>query len=76
MAVIPGFKGGTLMTFLEQNVAQSSIVYTDGLKSFSGLEEAGLQHVPRSQPLHADLRKGTKSVVPLRTEPSATCSSD
>jgi transposase-like protein len=65
MAVIPDFKGDTLMAFLKQNVASGSIVYTDRLKSFTGLEEAGLQHVPRSQPLPTELRKGAKSVVPL-----------
>ena len=40
-------------------------MYTDGLKSFVGLEEAGFKHVPRSQPLRTELRKGTPSVVPL-----------
>jgi len=49
----------------KQNVAPDSTVYTDGLKSFTGLQEAGFQHVPRSQPLRIDLRKGAKSVVPL-----------
>ena len=48
-----------------QSVASGSTVYTDGLKSFTGLKEAGFQHVPRSQPLRTDLRKGAKSVVPL-----------
>ena len=65
MAVIPDFKSTTLMAFLKQNVAPGSTVYTDGLKSFTGLKEAGFQHVPRSQPLRTDLRKGVKSVVPL-----------
>src|ERR1039458_109894 len=65
MAVIPDFKSTTLMAFLKQNVAPGSTVYTDGLKSFTGLKEAGFQHVPRSQPLRTDLRKGAKSVVPL-----------
>src|SRR6202045_135558 len=65
MAVIPDFKSGTLIAFLKQNVAAGSTVYTDGLKSFTGLPEAGFQHVPRSQPLRIDLRKGAKSVVPL-----------
>jgi transposase-like protein len=65
MAVIPDFKSGTLVAFLRQNVAPDSTVYTDGLKSFTGLQEAGFQHVPRSQPLRIDLRKGAKSVVPL-----------
>jgi transposase-like protein len=65
MAVIPDFRGDTLLGFLQQNVAPGSVVYTDGLKSFTGLEEAGFRHVPRSQPLRADLQKGAKSVVPL-----------
>src|ERR1035441_959959 len=65
MAVIPDFKSTTLMAFLKQNVAPGSTVYTDGLKSFTGLKEAGFQHVPRSQPMRTDLRKGAKSVVPL-----------
>jgi transposase-like protein len=66
MAVIPDFKSTTLMAFLKQNVAPGSTVYTDGLKSFTGLQEAaGFHHVPRSQPLRIDLRKGAKSVVPL-----------
>ena len=42
-----------------------STVYTDGLKSFTGLKEAGFQHVPSIQPRPTDLRKGAKSVVPL-----------
>ena len=65
MAVIPDFKRTTLTTFLRQNVAPGSTIYTDGLKSFSGLQEAGFQHVPRNQPAPIELRKGTKSVVPL-----------
>jgi transposase-like protein len=65
MAVIPDFKRGTLIAFLKQNVAAGSTLYTDGLKSFTGLQEAGFQHVPRSQPLRIDLRKGARSVVPL-----------
>ena len=65
MAVIPDFKGATLLAFLKQNVAPGSTVYTDGLKSFTGLQEAGFQHMPRIQPLRGDLRKGAKSVVPL-----------
>ena len=61
MAVIPDFKSTTLTAFLKQNVAPGSTVYTDGLKSFTGLQEAGFKHVPRSQPLRIDLRKGAKS---------------
>jgi transposase-like protein len=65
MAVIPDFRSETLLAFLKDNVAPGSSVSTDGLKSFTGLKEAGFQHVPRSQPLRVDLRKGAKSVVPL-----------
>ena len=65
MAVIPDFKAVTLTTFLKQNVAPGSTLYTDGLKRFTGLQEAGFKHVPRNQPLRSDLSKGAKSVVPL-----------
>jgi len=65
MAVIPDFKGATLLAFLKDNVEPGSTVYTDGLKSFTGLQEAGFEHVPRIQPPKGDLRKGAKSVVPL-----------
>jgi len=65
MAVIPDFRAGTLIAFLRQNVALGSVVYTDGLKSFSGLGEAGFRHVPRIQPSRTDLHKGAKSVLPL-----------
>ena len=65
MAVIPDFKSSTLLAFLKQHVAVGSTVYTDGLKSFTGLQEEGYRHVPRTQPLRTDLRKGAKSVVPL-----------
>jgi hypothetical protein len=41
------------------------MIYTDGLKSFSGLLEAGFKHVIRNQPLRSELRKGAKSAVPL-----------
>src|SRR5258708_19116995 len=65
MAVIPDFRSATLIAFLKQNVEAGSTVYTDGLKSFTGLPEAGFQHVPRSQPLRIELRQGAKSAVPL-----------
>jgi transposase-like protein len=58
-------KAKTLITFLKQNVAPGSTVDTDGLKSFHGSQEAGFQHVSRSQPLRIELRRGAKSVVPL-----------
>jgi transposase-like protein len=65
MTVIPDFQATTLLTFIKENIAPGSTIYTDGLKQFTGLEEAGYQHVPRMQPLRADLRKGAKPVVPL-----------
>lgn len=65
MAVIPDFKATTLIGFIKQNVTPGSTVYTDGLKTFTGLEEGGFKHIARPQPLRIDLRKGAKSVVPL-----------
>lgn len=65
MAVIPDFRSETLLAFLKSHVTPGSTVYTDGLKSFTGLREAGFEHVPRIQPRPLDLRKGAKSVVPL-----------
>ncbi len=65
MGVIPDFKTTTLKAFIKQNVTPGSTIYTDGLKSFAGLEESGYHHIARTQPLRTELRKGTKSVVPL-----------
>ena len=65
MSVIPDFKAATIIPFLTQNVAPGSTIYTDGLKSFAGLSEAGFKHVARNQPLRSELRKGAKSAVPL-----------
>jgi transposase-like protein len=65
MGVIPDFRGATLTAFIKENVAPGSTIYTDGLKSFTGLEEAGFRHVSRPQPLRSAMRKGAKSVVPM-----------
>ncbi len=65
MEVVPDFKSTTVLGFLKRNLKAGATVYTDGLKSFVGLEEAGFKHVPRSQPLRTELRKGVSSVVPL-----------
>jgi transposase-like protein len=65
MEVIPDFRSVTLNGFVQHNVAPGSAIYTDGLKSFAGLEQAGFRHIPRTQPLQSDLRKGQKSVAPL-----------
>lgn len=65
MAVIPDFKSATLTAFIKQNIATGSTLYTDGLKTFTGLNEAGFTHIPGTQPQRTELRKGAKSVVPL-----------
>ena len=65
MKVIPDFKSSTLIAFLKQNVEPGSTVHTDGLKSFTGLREAGFKHVFHTQPRPIELRQGAKSVVPL-----------
>jgi transposase-like protein len=65
MSVILDFKAATIRSFLTQNVTAGSTIYIDGLKSFSGLLEAGFKHVVRNQPLRSELRKGAKSAVPL-----------
>src|SRR5260221_8576779 len=61
----PDFKNTTLLAFLKQNVMAGSTVYTDGLKTFAGLQEACFEHVTRTQPLRIELPKGAKSVLPL-----------
>jgi transposase-like protein len=58
-------QAATVIPFLTRNVAPGSTIYTDGLKSFSGLPGAGFKHVARTQPLRSELRKGAKSAVPL-----------
>jgi transposase-like protein len=65
LAVIPDFKATTLNAFIKRNLTPGSTIYTDGLKSFSDLEESGYHHLARIQPLRTDLRKGAKSAVPL-----------
>ena len=65
MAVISDFKATTLLAFLKEHVASGTTVYTDGLKSYVGLKEAGYQHVARIQPTRVALRKAAQSAVPL-----------
>jgi hypothetical protein len=65
MAVIPDFRTTTVNRFITRNIAPASLICTDGLKSFSGLQEIGFQHVPRTQPLRTEFRRGAQSVVPL-----------
>ncbi len=65
MEVIHDFTGATMNDFVIRNVALGSTIYTDGLGGFAGLAKIGFNHVPRTQPLRTDLRKGAMSVVPL-----------
>lgn len=65
MEVIPDVKETTILDFVRRNIETGATIYTDGLKSFSGLADAGYKHVPRTQPSRLRLRRGAKSVVPL-----------
>jgi transposase-like protein len=65
MAVIPDFTQATMRAFVRQHIAPGSTLYTDGLKSYQGLQIAGVRHVPRTQPTRTELRRGVPSVVPL-----------
>ncbi len=73
--MIPDFKAITIISFLTQNVTPGSTIYSDGLKRFVGVSEAGFKHVARTQPLRSELRKGAKSAVPLADQAIGTCSS-
>jgi transposase-like protein len=64
MAVIPDFKATTLSGFIQQHITPGSTLYTDALKSFTGLDKAGYRHIARTQPKTTQLRKGAQSVVP------------
>ena len=65
MAMIPDFKATTLSGFIQQHIAPGSTIYTDALKSFTGLDKVGYRHIARAQPKTTELRKGAKSVLPL-----------
>lgn len=65
LAVLPDVKQATILTFVRQHVAPGSTIYTDGLKSYDGLQAAGVQHVACPQPTKTALRRGASSVVPL-----------
>jgi hypothetical protein len=65
MVVIPDFKSVTLNEFVQRNVAPGSTIYTDGLKGFAGFEQTEFRHIPRTQPLQGEFRKGARSVAPL-----------
>lgn len=65
MTVLPDFTAATMTVLIKQQIAPGSTIYTDGLGSFSGLEQAGFDHVALKQPLRRAFRTGAKSVVPL-----------
>src|SRR5262245_64810133 len=48
MKVIPDFKVKTIIPVLTQNVSPGATIYTDGLKGFEGLVEAGFKHLAPS----------------------------
>jgi transposase-like protein len=58
MRVIPDFKAKTIIPFLTQNVSPGSTIYTDGLKSFEGLSEAGFKHIPAFNRCDRNCAKG------------------
>jgi len=65
MAVIPDFKQATMLAFVQYHIAPGSTIYTDGLKSYAGLQAGGMRHVARTQPTRTALRSGAPSAVPL-----------
>ena len=50
MAVVPDFAANTINNFLMKSVSVGATIYTDGLKSFAGLEGLGFKHVPVLSP--------------------------
>lgn len=65
MSVVPNMKKATILAFVNEHVARGSTIYTDGLKSFEGLQAAQTKHVRLVQPSETELRRGVPSVVPL-----------
>ena len=54
-----------MLAFVMQHVAPGSTVYSDGLKSFDGLQTADVRHVARTQPIRSALHRGVPSAAPL-----------
>jgi len=67
MRVIPDFKAQTIIPFLTQNLSPGATIYTDGLKSFEGLPEAGFKHFARPQPLRPQLQRREIGCAPGRS---------
>ena len=74
MAVIPDFKATTLMAFIRAHIAPRTTLYTDGLKQFTGLREAGFKHRPRTQPVPGSFAEGPSLWCRWRTAPLAISS--
>lgn len=65
LEVIPDFSGATMLDFARRNIAMGATIYSDKLTGFAGFTKAGYVHVAGKQPLRTELRKGTRSAVPL-----------
>ncbi len=65
MAVIPDFRASTFKAFLAAHVAPGATLHTDGLTSFGAAAIECYRHVPHTQPIRTELRRGVASVVPL-----------
>ena len=65
MAVIPDFRATTFKAFLAAHVAPGATLHTDGLTSFGAAAIECYRHVPHTQPIRTELRRGVASVVPL-----------
>jgi transposase-like protein len=65
LEVIPDFSGATMLDFARRNIATGATIYSDKLTGFAGFTKAGYGHVAGKQPLRTELRKGTRSAVPL-----------
>ena len=65
MAVIPDFRKATITKFLTQNVDTRLDDLHRRPEELRWARRGRLQHIPRTQPLRTELRKGAKSVVPL-----------
>jgi hypothetical protein len=47
--------------FIKPNVASGSTIYTNGLKTFTGLSEGSFKHIPHAQALRIDVRKACET---------------
>ncbi len=75
MAVIPDFKATTINDFLTRNVAPGSTIFTDGLKTFTGLDKNSFSISLARNPGEANCTRERNPWCPLLTVPSGTSSS-